>query len=150
MNAQHTAEESIVTALRAADFIIAYTPIGDEPDAVGFLRENGVVAAIAHIPPTREEDPAVFAAAFVTAHAGEKVCILVPGREFDTHGTRHGRGGGWYDRFLSAVPREWLRIGVLDAPRLSEKMLAREAWDEPMDALLVKDGSSWKTREVER
>ena len=38
--------------------------------------------------------------------------VLVPGLAFDPGGNRIGRGGGFYDRFLSKVPSSVLRIGV--------------------------------------
>jgi 5-formyltetrahydrofolate cyclo-ligase len=38
--------------------------------------------------------------------------ILVPGRVFDREGYRVGRGGGFYDRYLSGVSEEALTIGV--------------------------------------
>ncbi len=65
------------------------------------------------------------------------VVILIPGRLFDITGTRHGRGGGWYDRFLAAVPREWFRVGFCYESQFSAAPLLREAWDQPMDAVCV-------------
>ena len=125
------------------DVCIGYTPIGDEPDFSIFLKAQGVSADIIRLPATRENDPLVAATELVTAHAGKKVCILIPGRRFDGAGTRHGRGGGWYDRFLSAIPREWLRVGVLNPNQLSTRHLKRESWDEPMDVLLIKEKMDW-------
>lgn len=63
--------------------------------------------------------------------------ILLPGRAFDEAGTRHGQGGGWYDRFLSRVPVEWVRLGVCFSNQLSPIPLEAKPWDEPVDALYV-------------
>lgn len=63
--------------------------------------------------------------------------ILIPGRKFDKFGERVGNGGGWYDRFLSKVPREWPRIGVCRAEQFSFEHIKQNPWDEPMDFVLV-------------
>ncbi len=129
---------------------VVYTPIGDEPDFSLFLREQGASGTMIRLPATRENDPLSAATELVAGHAGKKVCVLIPGRRFDAKGTRHGRGGGWYDRFLSAVPREWLRVGVLNASQLSTRKLERKPWDQPMDTLLIREGSGWNVLSIEK
>lgn len=126
------------------DAFIGYTPINDEPDPSLFLKAEGLPSDITRLPQERDTDPFAVAHALLLANVGKKVCLLIPGQRFDEKGTRHGRGGGWYDRFLSAVPREWLRVGVLNPHQFSKKELTREEWDEPMDALLIKETSAWK------
>ena len=64
-------------------------------------------------------------------------CILVPGQKFDAAGTRHGRGAGWYDRFLALVPRDWKRVGVCFDSQFSKTPLSREEWDQTMDRVAV-------------
>lgn len=63
--------------------------------------------------------------------------MFMPGRKFDVAGTRHGQGGGWYDRFLALVPRTWLRIGVCYDNQLSPTYLTRAPWDQAMDYVYV-------------
>lgn len=76
------------------------------------------------------------------------VVVLVPGTRFDGTGTRRGRGGGWYDRFLAAAPKGWTRIGVTDAKYFSETPLLRAPHDEPMDFIMVKTADEWETYEA--
>jgi len=65
-------------------------------------------------------DPATWArdAMGVPAPAGPTVApsdvgiAFVPGRAFDRHGTRLGRGGGHLDRLLAGLPPSCLRVGV--------------------------------------
>ncbi len=72
------------------------------------------------------------------------VCVLVPGTRFDKYGTRYGRGAGWYDRFLSKLPKNWLRIGVVDKSGFSNLRLERRSWDEPVDWVLTYNKTTWK------
>ena len=74
--------------------------------------------------------------------------VLVPGRRFDRHGTRYGRGGGWYDRFLSEVPTSWLRIGVTRTQDLADGRLERKPWDQPVDWLLIEADDGWHAVET--
>ncbi|TSD06273.1 MAG: 5-formyltetrahydrofolate cyclo-ligase [Parcubacteria group bacterium Greene0714_7] len=130
-------EEELLEKLRGANALIGYSPMGDEPDVHGFLIENQIFKPGRSIIADKNISPHDFALSLLRAHANEKVCVLVPGREFDTFGTRHGRGGGWYDRFLKELPQDWIRIGVLSPAQLSEEKLNREPWDEPVDYLLI-------------
>ncbi|HRH24699.1 MAG TPA: 5-formyltetrahydrofolate cyclo-ligase, partial [Candidatus Paceibacterota bacterium] len=46
-------------------------------------------------------------------------------------------GGGWYDRFLTKVPRSWLRVGFCYEHQFSSTPLLRQSWDQEMDAVIV-------------
>jgi 5-formyltetrahydrofolate cyclo-ligase len=111
---------------------IWYVPIADEPDpAVTGLK------AWRTVPANKNQDPFELANTYKgQAPKQAKIYVLVPGTQFDRLGTRHGRGGGWYDRFLSAIPREWLRIGIAKSGSLSETPLKRELWDQEMDWII--------------
>jgi len=63
--------------------------------------------------------------------------VFMPGRAFDTLGTREGQGGGWYDRFLAHVPSSWLRVGFCYEHQLSSTPLTRNEWDQPVDYVFV-------------
>lgn len=136
-------EEALLVKLRESDALIGYSSMGDEPDVHSFLIENQILTSGRSIIADKNISPHDFALSLLGAHADEKVCVLVPGREFDTFGTRHGRGGGWYDRFLKELPQDWMRIGVLSPAQLSEDKLNREPWDEPVDYLLIIEKDGW-------
>jgi hypothetical protein len=137
------ASEEFTAALRAADCVAGFSPLPDEQEFSSFLKEAGIAGIGISVLADRDTDPAAFAASLAERYAGKRMVILVPGRRFDASGTRHGRGGGWYDRFLSRVPREWVRAGVLSDAEFSNEPLRREPWDEPMDFLLVKKTDGW-------
>lgn len=67
--------------------------------------------------------------------------FLVPGVAFDPAGTRLGRGGGHYDRALAAHPRG-LRVGLAAEAQLAPA-LPRDAWDQPMDAVVTDRRLLW-------
>lgn len=94
------------------------------------------------IPPRPSLDPASEALRAMRFVESESVLVLLPGRLFDEAGTRLGQGGGWYDRFLSRVPNEWVRLGICFADQLSPTPLEAKPWDEPVDALYVYERKS--------
>ncbi|MFV0526073.1 MAG: 5-formyltetrahydrofolate cyclo-ligase, partial [Acidimicrobiales bacterium] len=64
--------------------------------------------------------------------------VAVPGLAFDRHGRRLGRGGGHYDRFLTRLGPEVVRIGVTGG--LIVDRLPVEAHDVTMTHLLTDGG----------
>jgi len=137
------AKKGLVQKLREADIFIGYSPIGDEPDVSDFFTQNGISKNGLSLLPSKDTDPFEVASSLVAHNTGKRVCVFVPGQAFDARGTRHGRGGGWYDRFLAAVPEEWIRTGVASSREMSEEILERKSWDEPVDFIAVRNGV-WK------
>lgn len=138
--------DPFLKALEACTAYIAYEPRTDEPDwhtAPLPLRPATLT------PNTPQSDPFAFVDMVRAKYVGTSLCILIPGTAFDASGTRHGRGGGWYDRFLSRAPQAWLRVGVCAREAFSSVPLKRNEWDEPMDWVLVKEpDGSWSAHET--
>ncbi len=124
--------DSLLTPYRA---FITYQPLRTEVafDFITFPES----ALIENIPPRASLNPTQEAARLTSAIGAQAVVILIPGRRFDAAGTRHGQGGGWYDRFLALVPREWLRVGICYDDQFSGTPLVRESWDQAMDYVVV-------------
>ena len=61
--------------------------------------------------------------------------IVVPGLAFTSKGLRLGRGRGFYDRLLAALPAGILRVGVCFAEQIMAE-LPSEAHDEEVDVVL--------------
>ena len=124
------------TLLSSYQVFITYVPLRGEVDFTEPVAlPKGTVAYT--IPPRASLDPKEEANRIVGMVGKTSTVILIPGRRFDGSGTRHGQGGGWYDRFLSEVPREWLRIGFCFEDQLSPTPLKRESWDQAMDYVVV-------------
>jgi hypothetical protein len=141
--------EKINLIISECQVIIGYEPLLDEIDYLNFpLLVNNRQKEIILLPVDKKSDPSVWAEKCKKQTEGKKVCLFIPGRQFDSLGTRHGRGGGWYDRFLSAIPCDWVRIGITDVKHFSAENLIRRAWDEPMDWVIVYDGFSWQVYET--
>jgi len=122
---------------------ILYSPIGDEVDPVSIREFSGVLPTERIIiPPSKETDPIELAQEIREKYTDHRACVFVPGRMFDARGTRTGRGGGWYDRFLAALPEDWIWIGVTSAAHYSNEPLARQVWDQPMDWVVVHENDT--------
>ena len=67
--------------------------------------------------------------------AGEVACVLVPAVAFSEEGFRLGRGGGFYDTTLAAMP-DAFRIGLAYDFQVVPSM-PREAHDAAMDAVVT-------------
>ena len=61
--------------------------------------------------------------------------IFIPGLAFTAEGVRLGRGRGFYDRLLAALPADILRVGVCFAEQLMAE-LPSEPHDEEVDVVL--------------
>ena len=117
---------------------ITYVPLRTEVSFLDFctLPANTQLFTVV---PRASLDPAEEARKARHLFADTATCILVPGRRFDKDGTRHGQGGGWYDRFLDCVPVSWFRIGFCFTNQFSKTPLSRHLWDQPVDVVCVVD-----------
>jgi 5-formyltetrahydrofolate cyclo-ligase len=128
--------EELRDALAEYSFFITYTPLAEEPSIPPVLPDDEDVYTV---PADAVTDPFDIARQVMQKAAGRKTVVFLPGTGFDATGTRHGRGGGWYDRFLSSVPSEWLRVGICTDAQFSTMPLTRESWDEPVNYVAVCD-----------
>jgi 5-formyltetrahydrofolate cyclo-ligase len=96
------------------------------------------------IPKDKNSDPFEWADNCIAKFKDDPACVLIPGIRFDASGTCHGKGAGWYDRFLSKIPSSWLRVGIIDSAKFSNAKLIRQEWDEPVHWVLVRNNTSWK------
>jgi len=115
--------------------LISYVPLRTEVSVERFVSGSPTYT----IQPRPTLDPKEEALAALQAIGNTPAAILMPGRRFDISGTRHGQGGGWYDRFLARVPSEWLRVGFCFSDQLSPTPLIRNVWDQPMNYVCVVD-----------
>lgn len=65
---------------------------------------------------------------------------LVPARGFDRHGNRLGRGGGYYDRYMSHPDFRALRCGIAFAAQLLDD-LPHDQTDLPVHLLVTEEGT---------
>lgn len=134
--AQENSLALLTSLLHSHQCLITYQPLRTEVAFLELLTPSQSVG-VYEIPARASLDPISEAIKVCEQFRALDVAILVPGRKFDTSGTRHGQGGGWYDRFLAGVPREWLRIGFCYNDQLSTAPLKRESWDQAMDYVVV-------------
>ncbi len=66
----------------------------------------------------------------------EVTLVLIPGRAFDSRGTRVGRGGGHFDRFLAELAPGCRRLGIAFDLQVVAT-LPREVHDLPVSAVVT-------------
>ena len=66
---------------------------------------------------------------------GDVFVWIVPGLAFTRDGRRLGYGGGWYDRLLSAAPKDAVKLGVAYSFQIVED-LPVEPHDIPLTAVV--------------
>jgi len=128
----------VLSAYRA---FVTYVPMRPEPPLFDYLTLPKEAAEY-KITPRATLDPQKEAKAARLATRAVPTAVLIPGRMFDARGTRYGQGGGWYDRFLSYVPKTWLRVGFCYPHQFSEEDLVPQPWDQPMDYVCLVDGEN--------
>ncbi len=128
--------DTLSSLLSRYQAVVTYVPLHSEVPFSEYLLLTKPVL-IYEIAPRVALDPLEEAAKAIQLFKEQPVVILIPGRRFDAAGTRHGRGGGWYDRFLAAVPNSWIRVGLCFNDQFSDTLLKREGWDEPLDYVCV-------------
>jgi 5-formyltetrahydrofolate cyclo-ligase len=152
-SARIRAEIGALPEWRAARMVCAFVPLGSEPQiqplwqggagpAFCFPRLRGSEPELIRIDDRAELhrahwklDAPEFAGAPVVPLAEVDV-ILVPGVAFTREGHRLGRGGGFYDRLLAALPARTRRIGVCYEAQLLDA-LPTEPHDQRVDAVIT-------------
>jgi len=66
-------------------------------------------------------------------------CVFMPGVAFDAEGFRLGRGGGFYDRFLSLTPPTLPCIGLMFSLQ-KVPAVPREPHDQALRRVITEDG----------
>jgi|GEM_PF-5832878 len=75
----------------------------------------------------------------VVIPASEVEVVIVPGLLFGSGGERLGRGKGFYDHFLAAVPNGVVKIGVVKSAAHLVSGIPMESHDVLMDYLVVEN-----------
>ena len=70
-------------------------------------------------------------------HISQLDFLIMPLLACDYLGTRIGMGGGFYDRTLSQAKTKPFRLGLAHDFQLLDQPLVRQAWDQPLDGLLI-------------
>lgn len=144
----HLVVKKLQSIVNSCDAVILYRPLGGEVDYSIDSLPIKLVAERFLLTNEKTSNPIALAKFCTDKYEGSNVYLLVPGTRFDIFGSRHGRGGGWYDRFLSKIPKNWIRIGVGSIATFSTIPIIKNTWDQSMDWLLIFDGTDWMVYET--
>ena len=113
----------------AAERVLLFSPIRTEPD----IAPVGAAATDAgkriSIMPTALRTESELELPFIPD------LVLVPGLAFSRAGHRLGRGGGFYDRFLTGRARNARKLGICFASQLLDR-IPTEEHDAVLDAVI--------------
>lgn len=131
--------------------VLAYDPLRSEPPVQECSRRLcalGVRVLLPVTPPRAADGPAP-RLGWREADGGPDLgpdaalgagLVLAPGLAVDAHGTRLGKGGGYYDRVLTALPHDVPVLCVLDDDEVLAQVLPREPHDAPVTGTLTPGG----------
>ena len=133
-------DDELKNLLADCDSVIVYKPMVDEVDYKKVYVLKSALRKIKNkitLSQSKNTDPFATANKIKKQIGKAKTFLLIPGQKFDVHGTRQGRGLGWYDRFLSKTPKSWIKIGLANHSQFAFDRLKRQKWDVPMDWVII-------------
>lgn len=94
----------------------------------------------------RISEPQESAEHFVTGQEGQAL-MIVPGTAFDRQGNRIGYGGGYYDRYVGAIPQKNrpTLAGLCFACQLSDRIPVK-SHDICMDLVVTENGALYRSK----
>ena len=113
---------------KQAGNINIYKSIGNEVSTENLIHEADIANKIVYHPTTEPENNII-----------EVDLVIVPGVVFDEKLARYGRGRGYYDRFLSKLPKQTILIAIgYDFQLMSYKWrLGLKSHDIKMDYIIT-------------
>lgn len=127
--------------LDSYELLLSFIPMKDEPDVTP-VNNLALKKEIPTAVPAKESGTFIY---LNTAEKGKTITIqtikvrtlmLVPGVAFTQDGKRLGRGGGWYDRALTNLPKCIETVGICAKERLLSD-LPTEEHDRKVSKVLV-------------
>ena len=118
------------------DVLIGYRFLSDEINYLNLEQFKLYKDNIIFIPSNNKNNPFVLANKLTKLNKNKKVCLIIPGQMFNIFGNRKGRGEGWYDKFLSTIPKDWCRIGIIKESKVSFSKIDIKSWDELVDYII--------------
>ncbi len=122
-------EPNLLPLLKQCDHIDWLFPKMESQTEISFRRVKSLNQLVANswgLEQPSDQQP-LFASEQITG-------ALVPALAYDRYGTRLGRGGGYYDRFLKYF--KGLKLGVIFNEGIFNGLLPREAHDQVMNVVI--------------
>lgn len=142
---------------RAAGAVALYSPIGNEVPThricgralasgrgVFYPKLGGVIGSLVKIESEKDLRPCRYGMLEPKGSrcvSQEELCglvVFVPAVLLDQTGNRLGRGGGWYDRALTSLGKDVIRIALAYEFQLIEEV-PTDKWDCSVDFIMTED-----------